>query len=233
MSYREEESPAAVVLVPDRPADASVIWMHGLGADGYDFVPLVPELGLPADLAPRFVFPHAEPRPVTVNGGMVMRAWYDIASLDSRGSSDDTGIRGSVAAIARVIGAERALGIASERILLAGFSQGGVIALHTALRHAERLAGVLALSTYLPLADALFAECSAANAGLPVLMCHGREDGVLPLALGQAACAALRARGYPVEWREYPMAHAVCAPEVGAISAWLKLHLQRAAHAAS
>lgn len=222
MSYRTEETAQAVRLLPAGTSDCSVIWLHGLGADGHDFVPLVPELRLPPPLAPRFVFPHARPRPVTVNGGAVMRAWFDIVSLGSRASSDEAGIRASVTAVEAFIGEERSAGIAANRIVLAGFSQGGVIALHAALRHREALAGVLALSTYLPLPETLQTEAAAENRPTPILMCHGRADEVLPLRLGALACEQLRALGYAVEWLEYPMGHAVCAPEVAAIAAWLK-----------
>jgi phospholipase/carboxylesterase len=221
MNYRTVETAAAVRLMPAAATDCSVIWLHGLGADGHDFVPLVPELRLPPPLAPRFVFPHARPRPITVNGGAVMRAWYDIVSLGSRASSDEAGIRASVTAVETFIHEERSAGIAANRIVLAGFSQGGVIALHAALRHREALAGVLALSTYLPLPETLQAEAAPENRQTPILMCHGRADEVLPLSLGTLASTQLRALGYAVEWREYPMGHALCAPEVAAIAAWL------------
>ncbi len=200
---------------------ATVIWMHGLGADGWDFVPIVRELDLPEDLVVRFVFPHAPVRPVTINDGYRMRAWYDIAMSDIGRLPDERGIRESQASVEALIERERSRGIASGRIVLAGFSQGGAIALHTGLRHAEPLAGILALSTYLPLAESLPREASDANASVPVFMAHGTEDPVIPLALAESACAALEARGIRPEWHEYPMPHSVCAEEVAAIGKWL------------
>jgi phospholipase/carboxylesterase len=221
MNHRLQESADAVVLAPATPATASVIWLHGLGADGHDFVPIVPELKLPPALSVRFVFPHAGVRPVTLNMGMRMRAWYDIKTLTSEGRADEEGIRESVAVLGQFIAAERAAGIASERIVVAGFSQGGAIALHGALRHAERLGGILALSCYLPLQAMLAAELAEANRATPILMCHGQHDPVLPHALGVMACNWLRASGYRVEWKEYPIQHQVCLPEIQDISRWL------------
>lgn len=217
-----QETADAVVLAPAAPVVASVIWLHGLGADGHDFVPIVPELRLSPSPAVRFVFPHAAMRPVTLNMGMRMRAWYDIKTLTAEGRADEAGLRESVARVGALIAAERALGIASGRIVIAGFSQGGATALHAALRHPEPLAGVLALSCYLPLQATLAAELSEANRSLPILMCHGQQDPVLPLALGLAARDWLRAAGYPVEWKEYPMQHQVCVPEIQDIAAWLR-----------
>ncbi|MGH8251263.1 MAG: alpha/beta hydrolase [Steroidobacteraceae bacterium] len=222
MSHRLEESADAVVLAPAGPAAASVIWLHGLGADGHDFVPIVPELKLPASLAVRFVFPHAPVRPVTLNMGMRMRAWYDIKTLTAEGRADETGMRESVATVGRYIAAERAAGIAAERIVVAGFSQGGAIALHAGLRHPVRLAGILALSVYLPLQSALAAELAVANRQTPILMCHGQFDPVLPCELGVMARDWLRAGGYSVDWKEYPMQHQVCMPEIADIAAWLR-----------
>jgi phospholipase/carboxylesterase len=222
MTHRMQESADAVILAPATPASASVIWLHGLGADGHDFVPIVPELKLPAAPAVRFVFPHARVRPVTLNMGMRMRAWYDIKTLTAEGRADEEGLRESIAVLAQCIAAERAGGIASERIVIAGFSQGAAVALHGALRHAERLAGILALSCYLPLQAQLAAELSEANRSTPILMCHGQQDPVLPLALGVMACNWLRSSGYRVEWKEYPMQHQVCLPEIQDISAWLR-----------
>jgi phospholipase/carboxylesterase len=197
----------------------SVLWLHGLGADGHDFEPIVPELevGIPV----RFVFPHAPVRPVTINGGMAMRAWYDILGFDRRAQEDAAGIRASAAAVTLLIDRELERGIPSDRIVLAGFSQGGAIALHTALREPRALAGVLALSTYLPLQSTLARERSAANAGIPIFMAHGTGDSVLPLALAEASRRALEALGYGVEWHSYSMAHSVCVEEVSAIGAWL------------
>ena len=220
-----QESADAVVLAPATPASASVIWLHGLGADGHDFVPIVPELKLPAAPGVRFVFPHARVRPVTLNMGMRMRAWYDIKTLTAEGRADEEGLRESIAVLAQCIAAERAGGIASERIVIAGFSQGAAVALHGALRHAERLAGILALSCYLPLQAQLAGELSEANRSTPILMCHGQQDPVLPLALGVMACNWLRSSGYRVEWKEYPMQHQVCLPEIQDIAAWLRARL--------
>ena len=220
-----QESADAVVLAPAAPAAASVIWLHGLGADGHDFVPIVPELRLPPAPGVRFVFPHARVRPVTLNMGMHMRAWYDIRTLTAEGRADEAGLRESLAVLGKLIAAERALGIVSQRIVVAGFSQGAALALHGALRHAEPLAGVLALSAYLPLQAALAAELAEANRATPILMCHGQHDPVLPLALGLAACNWLRAAGYRVEWKEYPMQHQVSMAEIQDVAAWLRARL--------
>ena len=222
MTHRIQESADAVVLAPATPASASVIWLHGLGADGHDFVPIVPELKLPDVPGVRFVFPHASVRPVTLNMGMRMRAWYDIKTLTAEGRADEEGLRKSIAMLAQLIAAERAGGIASSRIVIAGFSQGAAVALHGALRHAEPLAGILALSCYLPLQAQLAGELSETNRSTPILMCHGQQDPVLPLALGVMACNWLRASGYRVEWKEYPMQHQVCMPEIQDISTWLR-----------
>lgn len=225
MTHRIQESTDAVVLAPAAPASASVIWLHGLGADGHDFVPIVPELKLPADPGIRFVFPHAPVRAVTLNMGMRMRAWYDIKTLTAEGRADEAGLRESGAVIEALIAAEKAQGIASRRIVVAGFSQGGALALHVALRHAEPLAGILALSAYLPLQAALTGELAESNRATPILMCHGQHDPVLPLALGVAACNWLRAAGYKVDWKEYPMQHQVSLPEIQDIAAWLGARL--------
>jgi phospholipase/carboxylesterase len=222
MTHRVEESADAVVLAPAGEAAAAVIWLHGLGADGHDFVPIVPELKLPASPAIRFVFPHAPVRPVTLNMGMRMRAWYDIRTLTAEGRADEEGIRESVALAGRYIAAERAAGIASNRIVLAGFSQGGAIALHAGLRHAEPLAGIIGLSTYLPLQATLAGELADANRATPILMCHGLYDPVLPAQLGAMARGWLRELGYAVEWHEYPMQHQVCLPEIQVIAGWLR-----------
>ncbi len=202
--------------------DGTVIWLHGLGADGHDFEPIVPELRLPSRLSLRFVFPHAPVRPVTVNAGMRMRAWYDIIALDRRARQDEAGIRESSAATVELIERERERGIAAERIVLAGFSQGGAIAIHTALRYPDRLAGLLALSTWMPLAGTLADEGSEANRNLPVLMGHGRQDPMVPIALAEQSREQLLAAGYPVQWRSYEMGHAVCAQEIADISLWLQ-----------
>ena len=225
MTHRLQESADAVVLAPATPASASVIWLHGLGADGNDFVPIVPELKLPAAPGIRFVFPHAPVRPVTLNMGMHMRAWYDIKTLTAEGRVDEAGLRDSVGRLGGLIAAERALGIASQRIVIAGFSQGAALALHGALRHLEPLGGILALSCYLPLQAVIASELAEANRQTPILMCHGQYDPVLPLALGVAACNWLRTTGYRVEWKEYPMQHQVCGPEIQDIAAWLRARL--------
>jgi phospholipase/carboxylesterase len=200
---------------------ASVIWLHGLGADGRDFVPIVPELRLPSDLAIRFVFPHAPHRPVTINRGYVMRAWYDIAETEFGRREDEAGIRESEQAVRALIQRETERGIASERIVLAGFSQGGAVVLHTGLRLPQRLAGILALSTYLPLADTLKAEAHPANADVPIFMAHGTDDPVIPLALGESSADLLKRRGANLEWRTYEMEHSVCLDEIQDIAGWL------------
>jgi phospholipase/carboxylesterase len=192
--------------------------MHGLGADGHDFEPIVPELGLPATLRVRFVFPHAPMQAVTINGGIVMRAWYDIYN-DRR--QDDAGIRASQARVEALLARERTRGIAARRLVLAGFSQGGAIALQTGLRHAERLAGILGLSTYLPLADAVDFEASPANRDVPIMLMHGTQDPLILLERASFSRRTLEELGYPVEWRQYPMQHAVCAEEIADIGAWL------------
>jgi phospholipase/carboxylesterase len=206
------------------PAQAAVIWMHGLGADGHDFEPVVPQLRLPASLAVRFVFPHAPMQPVSINHGAVMRAWYDVTFDDLEGRSrraDEAGVRRSVGQVQALVEREVARGIPASRIVLAGFSQGGAIALATALRHPQRLAGVMALSTYLPMPETLPAEAAPANALLPVFYAHGTHDPVIPIGMARASIERLDALGYPIEWHEYPMPHSVCLPELEHLSAWL------------
>lgn len=204
----------------------SIIWLHGLGASGYDFYPIVPELALPADLAVRFVFPHAPEQPVTVNGGYIMPAWYDILSLDGIERQIDTnGIEQSVAAIQQLIEQEVQRGIAEENIILAGFSQGGVIALVTGLTHARRLGGIMALSTYLPLRSHW--QFSAANQDIPVFVAHGRHDDVVPLVLGEQIVSLLQAEGRQPQWHTYPAPHSVTPQEIRDISTWLQQLLQR------
>jgi phospholipase/carboxylesterase len=198
-----------------------VIWMHGLGADGHDFVPVVEELELP-DAPIRFVFPHAPMQPVTINGGYVMRAWYDIGYQDLSLREDEKGVRDSQHTVETLIEREAERGVAPERLLLAGFSQGGAIALQTALRYPARLAGVLALSTYLPLPEKLEAERNAANQDIPILMAHGIEDPIVPLKLAQGSCSRLLTLGYPVEWHEYDMPHALCPEELHHIGAFIR-----------
>jgi phospholipase/carboxylesterase len=221
MKYATQRSREAIVMTPATPPTASVIWLHGLGADGTDFVPLVPELRLPDDIAPRFIFPNAPVRPVTVNNGMSMPAWYDIYRFGVKDREDAAGIRASAAVIHGLIDSEHAAGISTARIVLAGFSQGGAIALQAGLRYAQPLAGILALSPYMPLAASLAAESSPANRAIPILMCHGRQDPVVPLELARKSFEALQAQGYTPRLLEYPMEHTLCAEEVVAISHWL------------
>ena len=203
----------------------SVIWLHGLGADGHDFEPIVPELRLPGELRLRFVFPHAPVRPVTINGGMSMRAWYDILTLDRDGPTDDAGVRDSGAILEALIQREQDRGIAANKIVVAGFSQGGAIAMHAALRSKQKLAGLMALSTYLPISKAFQDEVvDSADSGhtdLPVFMAHGSLDPMLPMALGRDSADLLIANGFNVEWHDYQMAHAVCTEEIDDIRAWL------------
>jgi len=198
--------------------DASIIWLHGLGADGHDFEPIVPALSLPSGLRARFVFPHAPVQSVTINYGHVMPAWYDVYG---DGRQDADGIRVSQGRIEALIARERARGVSTRRIVLAGFSQGGAIALQTGLRHPERLAGILALSTYLPLAETLGAEANPANRDVPIFMAHGTEDPVIPLQRAAISRDQLRKLGHQVEWHEYPMPHAVCPEEIADVGAWL------------
>jgi phospholipase/carboxylesterase len=210
---------------------ATVIWMHGLGADGNDFVPIVPELRLGTAPAVRFIFPHAPMQPVTLNNGYVMRAWYDVSPGDLEGNSrkaDEAGVRQSQQAIEQLIEGEIKRGIAAARIVIAGFSQGGAIALQTALRYPQRLAGVMALSTYLPLAEHLPQEAAVANAATPLFIAHGTQDPVVPYAMGRKSAALLEQLGYRVAWHEYPMPHSVCAEEIADISDWLREVLEMA-----
>ena len=202
------------------PAPAtSVIWLHGLGADGSDFVPIVPALGLRALV--RFVFPHAPLRPVTINGGTVMRAWYDVLALEGPRREDETGIRESARRVEGLIAAEVARGVAPARVILAGFSQGGAMALHIGLRHAARLGGLLFLSAYLPLARAVEAEASPAGRGTPVFLAHGTQDPLIPLVRARTTRDALAALGCPVEYHEYPVGHTVSDAEIRDLAAWL------------
>jgi phospholipase/carboxylesterase len=221
MKYATHRSRDAIVMTPATPPTASVIWLHGLGADGTDFVPLVPELGLPDNVAPRFVFPNAPVRPVTANNGKAMSAWYDVYIFDVKNWEDAAGIRESAALVQGLIDGERAAGISAARIVLAGFSQGGAIALQAGLRYAQPLAGILALSTFLPQAATVAAEASPANHAIPILMCHGRRDPILPLELAHKSLETLIAQGYSPRLLEYPMEHTLCAEEVVAISQWL------------
>ena len=202
-------------------ANAAVIWLHGLGADGHDFEPIPPMLGLPKA---RFILPHAERRPVTINGGMVMRAWYDILSLDFTGVREsEPDIRRSQAQIEALIERERARGVASEKIVLVGFSQGGAMALHTGLRWREPLAGIVVLSAYLLMGEQLAAEATDANASTPMLFCHGRQDPMVPIWLGKAAHDQVKAlaSARAMQWYDYPMPHAVCPEELAEIARFL------------
>jgi phospholipase/carboxylesterase len=212
----------AVEIETGRAPAAAVIWLHGLGADGHDFEPIVPELVKPGERSLRFVFPHAPIRPVTLNGGYAMRAWYDIIAIDRRAAEDESGIRASQALIETLIRREQARGIGSQHIVLAGFSQGGAMALFTGTRYPERLAGIMGLSCYQVLAARFDAERGAANQSTPVFLAHGLQDPVVAPALGEAACRQLQATGYPVEWHAYSMPHAVCPQEVADIGAWLR-----------
>jgi phospholipase/carboxylesterase len=212
--------PHVELTTGENPA-GTVIWMHGLGADGWDFVPIVRELPLPEGMALRFIFPHAPLRPVTINNGMRMPAWYDISMSDVSRVPDERGIRESQAQVEDFIAREKARGVASSKIVLAGFSQGGAIALQTALRHKEKLGGVLALSTYLTLEDSLEAEASPANKATPILMAHGTQDEVIPVRLAESSRSKLQEKGYEVEWHAWPMPHSVCAEEVQAIAEFL------------
>ena len=200
---------------------ASVVWMHGLGADGHDFVDIVPELELPAEPGVRFVFPHAPMRPVTINGGHVMRAWYDIRDDHGQRREDPDGVRASQKSIEALIEREKARGVPASTIVLAGFSQGGAMAVHTGLRHAERLAGILALSCSLPLADPLAAEAAPANRATPIFMAHGTGDEMIAPARALRTRTVLAGLGYRVAWHEYAMGHSVCREEIRDISTWL------------
>jgi phospholipase/carboxylesterase len=200
---------------------AAVIWMHGLGADGNDFVPIVREFEMAGCPPIRFVFPHASTMPVTINGGYVMRAWYDIFGADLVRREDESGIRRSAVQIEALIAREKARGLASSRIVLAGFSQGCAMTLFTGLRHAESLAGLIALSGYLPLADKTAAERSSVNQNTPIFMAHGTHDGVVPIGRAEASRDALKQLGYAVQWHSYPMQHGVHPDEIDAIAAFL------------
>jgi len=222
MRYTPRETELEVTLEPAVPAVASVVLLHGLGADGWDFAPIVDELRLPDALPVRFVFPHAPLRAVTVNAGCVMRAWYDIKAFTPEGRADAAGLAASVQSVDAQLRAEVERGIPATRIVLAGFSQGGAVALAAGLRFPQRLAGLLALSSYLPFPERLSAGKTAVNSGLPILMCHGRMDPVVNFAMGTEARDVLRAEGYAVEWHEYPMEHEVCAAELAQVGRWLE-----------
>ena len=202
--------------------DAAVIWMHGLGADGHDFEPIVPELRLPATTRIRFVFPHAPLRPVTINQGHVMRAWYDVRALAGVRREDEAGVRQSARQIEALLARERQRGIAPRRIVIAGFSQGGAMALHVGLRYADRLAGILALSCYLPLSNTLPTEASPANRDVPIFWAHGLHDPMIPQAMAEQGRAQLGELGYRIDWHQYPIPHSVSAEEIADVARWLE-----------
>jgi len=216
-----DQSPAPLEVANTETPTAAIIWLHGLGADGYDFLPVAKELDLGA-LGVRFIFPHAPLMPVTLNGGYVMPAWYDVVAISADAPEDEAGIRNSARTVEDLIARENGRGIPSRRIVLAGFSQGGVIALHAALRHRSRLAGAMILSSYLALQDTLPAEASAANRDLPLFMAHGSMDNIVPEALARNSEKQLAGLGYQVEWHGYAMAHSVCPEEILDIGNWLR-----------
>lgn len=203
----------------------AVIWLHGLGADGHDFVPILPQLVRPDWPPLRFVFPHAPVRPISLNGGLPMRAWYDIAGFDLSQKQDEAGVRASIAAVETLIAREVTRGVPVANIVLIGFSQGGAIALAAGLRHAQALAGIVALSTYLPLAEVTRAERSDANAATSIFMAHGAFDPVVPQYLGERSRDTLREWGYAVDWHSYPMAHQVCGPETSDLADFFSARL--------
>lgn len=221
MSFKHD----AVIVEEKGTHTGSIIWLHGLGADGYDFEPIVPELGLAADSGIRFIFPNAPMMPVTINGGMTMRAWYDVRSANLREFEDEVTIVKSATLVDQYITHEIENGINADRIILAGFSQGGAIALHCGLRFAQSLAGIMALSTYLPLPQKLEGEANVANRATPIFMGHGLYDPVITVDQGRNSSRALEAAGYNVEFNEYTMEHAVCLEEIKAIGAWIKQRL--------
>lgn len=207
-------------------ADFSIIWLHGLGADGHDFEAIVPELNLPAELAVRFVFPHAPHRAVTINNGMRMPAWYDIAEMDLIAKQDEQGIRASARQLEVLIAREHSRGVPSERIILAGFSQGGAVVLHGGLRYPHRLGGIMVLSSYLPLAEKLTDERSTGNQKTPIFMAHGLQDPVIPIAAAIQSKELLMKLDYQVEWHSYAMEHSVIPQEIDDISSWLTQRLR-------
>lgn len=209
----------SIEINPDKLAIGSVIWLHGLGADGNDFKPIVPALNLPKDLPLRFIFPHAPVRPVAINGGAPTRAWFDI---DLPSLANETHVNESVQQLNQFIQREIDLGIPSYQIVVAGFSQGGVIALQAGLLHEKPLAGIMALSTFLPTADELKTQRHDSNRSIKIFMAHGSNDPMIPISVAKAARSSLEAMQYPIEWNEYPMGHEVCPPQIKAISQWLQ-----------
>lgn len=217
-----DQSLPYVEVNPSNKAKATVIWLHGLGDSGNGFAPIVPELKLPAELAIRFVFPHAPTRPVTINNGMSMRAWYDITSLDFNNRADSQGVKESSVLVADLIEKEIAQGIPANKIVLAGFSQGGVIALNLGTRYEKSLAGIMSMSSYMSEPETLSSEAHKANKNTPIFVAHGTHDEVVPIFMGNAAFKVLESNGYPVMWQEYPMQHNVCAQQLSDISNWLQ-----------
>jgi phospholipase/carboxylesterase len=221
MNKQTKNTLSCVEVNPKTTPVASVIWLHGLGADGHDFENIVPELHLPENLPVRFVFPHAPMRPVTINNGYVMRAWYDIKQLDSFSNQDEAGICESEQTICSLIEHEKTLGIPCNKIILAGFSQGGAIALHTGLHYPEQLAGILALSTYLPLSEQFQIETKRINQTIPIMMAHGTADPLIPIKFAEASRDLLTTNGYKVEWHTYPIQHSICPEEIQDIGKWI------------
>lgn len=211
-----------VTVKPTAEHKATVIWLHGLGADGHDFEPIVPELKLPVELGVKFIFPHAPVIPVTINGGYQMRAWYDIRNADLSQREDEAGVRQSAEQVERLITHEIEQGIAADRIILAGFSQGGAVTLHLATRLNQKLAGIIALSTYLTIPDKLADEKSDANLNTPIFMAHGQQDPVVPMQRGQYSAKMLQDNGFKVHWSDYPMPHAVCLEEIQALGRYIE-----------
>jgi len=218
-----QKSLDCIEITPKLPPTASIIWLHGLGADGHDFVDIVPQLGLSSA---RFIFPHAPVRPITLNAGYPMRAWYDIHGLDRFAKEDEEGVRASAVMVNQLIQHEIAQGIPSDKIVLAGFSQGGAMALYAGLCYPQKLAGILALSCYLPLATQVAIEASAANKAIPIFMAHGSMDDIVNISLGEYSCQYLQNLGYHVGFHRYPMAHNVCLEEVSDIAQWFKKILE-------
>jgi phospholipase/carboxylesterase len=210
---------------PHASPTASVVWLHGLGADGHDFKPMVPELRMPEGIPVRFVFPHAPERSITINQGTVMRAWYDITGFEQDSREDTAGIRDSAEHVNRLLLREQERGIPFSRIVLAGFSQGGAVALHAGLRFPQTLAGIMALSAYLPLADTVEVEASEANRPTPIFMAHGTLDPVVPVQMGKMSFDFLEREGFKPSWKDYPMPHAVCPEEIRDIGVWLQSRL--------
>lgn len=222
MNYNQTTSHAGIELEPNTPARHTIIWLHGLGADGNDFVPIAPELQLPESLAVRFIFPHAPIMPITINGGYEMRAWYDIYYSSLERQVDEDGVAASRSLITELLSKEEARGIPSENIMLAGFSQGAAMSLTTGLRYQNKLGGIIALSGYLPTAIETITEATTVNKSTPIFIAHGTQDPIVPFTLGETTRDQLLQAGYSVTWRHYPMPHTVAIEEVQDISAWIK-----------